>query len=102
MQLPNCGGLTLMGSTQLGPGQEDKHFGEEAVQFQRGQYVTVILDNADWTQRWWFIHVIHEVYSTAVARKLLGSLGRLPNILMRQSSLAVWTMLHSHLQQNSG
>jgi DNA-directed RNA polymerase I subunit RPA1 len=78
IQPPNCGGLYMMGETQLKASQWGTKSEEGTVLFQNGELLMGILDKSQIGESTGgFIHSVHEIYGPAIAGKLLGSLGRL-------------------------
>lgn len=78
MQPPNCGGLTMTAETSVKAEQWGTKSEEGVVLIQDGEFITGILDKSQiGPSSGGLIHAIHEVYGSAIAGKLLSSLGRL-------------------------
>lgn len=75
---PNCGDLWMSGKTQVPARRWGEDSAEGIVLFQDGEFVSGILDKSQLgPSPGGLIHSVHEVYGSAVAGKLLSSLGRL-------------------------
>ncbi|KAM4066969.1 RNA polymerase rpb1 [Hirsutella rhossiliensis] len=75
---PNCGGLTMREDAQIKADQWGINSEEGTVLIQDGEFITGILDKSQiGPSSGGLIHAIHEIYGSALAGKLLSSLGRL-------------------------
>ncbi|KAF4587583.1 DNA-directed RNA polymerase I subunit RPA1 [Ophiocordyceps camponoti-floridani] len=73
-----CGGLSMLGATQIKAEQWGAKSEEGSVLFQDGYLVTGILDKSQiGSSSGGLVHAIHEVYGPAWAGKLLSSLSRM-------------------------
>lgn len=75
---PNCGGLTMREDAQIKAEQWGPNSEEGTVLIQDGEFITGILDKSQiGPSSGGLIHAVHETYGSALAGKLLSSLGRL-------------------------